>query len=30
VIPQLNQVYTTDVFVTPDTLPFPGVPCMAE
>ena len=30
VIPQLNQVYTTDVFVTPDTLPFPGVPCMTE
>lgn len=29
-IPQLNQVYTTDVFMTPDTLPFPGVRCMTE
>ncbi|MDD1651315.1 MAG: PhoPQ-activated pathogenicity-related family protein [Methylococcaceae bacterium] len=29
-VPQLNQVYTTDVFVTPDTLPFPGIRCMTE
>ena len=29
-LPQLNQVYTTDVFMTPDTLPFSGVPCMTE
>lgn len=27
---KLNQIYTTDVFITPDTLPFSGENCLTE